>query len=183
MSEARSPYTLCEVLQMRNGVPNERLVKYTFCIKPNKIVFVLDVQPHHILLNNTNDKLKLCGFDMARYVKGPLRILPGLGTANYRAPEVIVGFPCGYGIDVWAAAVVMYEIATNGKLFPGIFNNDILFKQMCTLGSMPVDMIERSTFRSQHFYGTSFRRFKSRNKKVMYPSYNPWANLVYNQSK
>lgn len=101
-------------------------------------------------MNSANNKLKLCGFDRAGPIDSQI-LLPSIGTVNYRAPEIILGHSAGYSIDVWSTALVMYEMATNIILFPGLYNNDILFKQMCTLGSIPFDVINNSLYKEQHF--------------------------------
>lgn len=102
------------------------------------------------MMNIANTKLKLCGFDRSDTINTHT-LLPTIGTVNYRAPEVILGHSAGYSIDVWSTALVMYEMATNITLFPGSYNNDILFKQMCTLGIIPIEMINTSLFKEQHF--------------------------------
>ncbi|XP_053613280.1 uncharacterized protein MAL13P1.304-like isoform X2 [Plodia interpunctella] len=123
-----------------------------------------DINPKHILLDHTNSQLKLCGFDRARKVPN-IKPNPNIVTSNYRPPESIIGYKLGIKVDVWATGLVLYEMATNIQLFPGTTDNDILFKQMCTLGALPVEMIQRSRFSHKHFTGSSFKR-------IMEPSHN-----------
>lgn len=75
------------------------------------------------MVNSANNKLKLCDLDKAGPF-GTRMLIPSIGTVNYRAPEIILGHSAGYSIDVWSTALVMYEMATNIILFPGIYNND-----------------------------------------------------------
>lgn len=116
-----------------------------------------DIKPSHILLNSTNDQLKLCGFERSDY-SYKIKILPCLGTVNYRAPETILGFFSSCGIDVWSTALVIFEMATGIKLFPGQFNNDILFKQLSTLDNFSFDILESCVYAKQHFCGKIFMR-------------------------
>uniref|UniRef100_A0A2A4J4M3 Protein kinase domain-containing protein n=1 Tax=Heliothis virescens TaxID=7102 RepID=A0A2A4J4M3_HELVI len=115
-----------------------------------------DLKPGHILLNSTNDKLKLCGFERSGYYDS-IKIYPSTGTSNYRAPEIILGFPEYQRIDVWSAALIMFKMATNTELFSGIYNNEILYQHLCTLGSFDWTMIEESKFNYYYFVDTSFK--------------------------
>lgn len=119
-------------------------------------------------MNSANNKLKLCGFDRAVPIDSQI-LLSTIGTVNYRAPEVILGHSAGYSIDVWSTALVMYEMATKIILFPGLDNNDILFKQMCTLGTIPFDMIYNSLYKDEHFLnGVRFMRKLGEHGQVLH---------------
>ncbi|CAM9472118.1 unnamed protein product [Discosporangium mesarthrocarpum] len=41
------------------------------------------------------------------------------GTPSYLAPEALLGQPWGYGVDVWAAGCVLYELATGERVGGG----------------------------------------------------------------
>ncbi|RVE44605.1 hypothetical protein evm_010743 [Chilo suppressalis] len=123
----------------------------------NKNIVHSAIKPGHVLINNTMKSLKLCGFDESRTVDQVV-LLPNLGTPSYRAPELILGYSDGFSIDVWSTALVMYEMATGRKLFPGMFNNDILYKQMNLLGNIPFEIVQSSIFKDHHFHGTHFMR-------------------------
>lgn len=125
---------------------------YLFCF------FFAGIKPEHILMNSTNDQLKLTGFDEAQYLNAGW-MPPNLGTVSYRPPEVILGYPNYIKVDVWAAALILYEMCTNRKLFPGIYSNDILFKQQCTLGNIPYEMLDECSYRSKHYGGLFFTRY------------------------
>ncbi|KAM3962553.1 serine/threonine-protein kinase PRP4 homolog [Aphomia sociella] len=126
-----------------------QLISAVLMLRNNSIVH-LDIKPSHILLNHANNNLKLCGFDKSSFhdciIYSPTMMMP-----KYRAPEIILGYQISYGVDVWASALMLYEMATKRTLFPGNKNNDILYKQMCTFGNIPRDMIEQSAFKDKHF--------------------------------
>jgi len=65
-------------------------------------------------------------------------------TRNYRAPEVMFGMELGYGLDLWALGVTMYELLV-GKL---LFTNDdyiSLISDLVELIGMPNDdLLERT---------------------------------------
>ncbi|XP_069360650.1 serine/threonine-protein kinase PRP4 homolog [Maniola hyperantus] len=164
------PKTLSQALQeCRRGVQEwkpfhinkvqelaRQLVAAVTVLKYNDIVHS-DINPSHILLDSSNEKLRLCGFDDAYYI-GAGKTSSNQRTLNYRAPEVIVGYSSGFSIDVWSTAIVLVEMATGLVTFPGYTNNDILFRQMSMLGRIPNEMLEKSTHRSQYFHGFMFKR-------------------------
>ncbi|XP_075982840.1 uncharacterized protein LOC142981062 isoform X3 [Anticarsia gemmatalis] len=131
-----------------------------------------DIKPHHILLDSTNNKLKLAGFDRARYGYD-LDVRPGTGTANYRAPEIILGFPADYAIDVWSTAVVMFEMATGQELFPGWQNKIILYKQLCTVGPIDQEMLDNSTNKDKYIADEKYM-------KLLNSDYRTFQNVYKN---
>ncbi|KAJ2953091.1 hypothetical protein O0L34_g653 [Tuta absoluta] len=157
------PKNLTQVLKENNKplhintvqLLSKQLVAAVTILRHHNVVHS-DIKPEHILLNYTEDRLKLCGFDCAYYNENPV-FIPGT-KVNYRAPETILRYSSGYSIDVWSTALVMYEMATRRKLFPGYHNNDILFKHMCTRGYIPADMIRNSRLAYKHFQGNVFMR-------------------------
>ncbi|XP_063539178.1 uncharacterized protein LOC134748338 [Cydia strobilella] len=144
---------------------SRQLVSAVTILRNNNIIHS-DIKPSHILINSSQTRIKLCGFDQATYIEDS-NLLPNTGTVNYRAPELILGYPAGYGIDVWSTALVMYEMATNRKLFPGVYNNNILYQQLCSLGAIPMEMLIDSKFRNAHFRGTAFVKIVGTKEKIL----------------
>ncbi|XP_047034177.1 protein PF3D7_1417600-like [Helicoverpa zea] len=134
---------------------SKQLVDAVNMLTVNNIVHA-DIKPGHILLNSSNDKLKLCGFDRSGYYDS-IKIYPSTGTCSYRAPEIILGFPEYQRIDVWSTALIMFKMATNTDLFSGIYNNEIIYQHLCTLGSFDCGMVEESKFKHRFFDKTSFK--------------------------
>lgn len=54
----------------------------------------------------------------------------------YRAPEIMLGCPFETAVDVWSAAVTMYELYTGKVMFPGRSNNEMLKLIMLTKGKI-----------------------------------------------
>lgn len=69
-----------------------------------------DIKPDNILVNDNNLVLKLCDFGSASSVADN-DITPYLVSRFYRAPEIILGLPYDYGIDMWSAGCTIYELA------------------------------------------------------------------------
>ncbi|XP_050354154.1 uncharacterized protein LOC126775964 [Nymphalis io] len=133
-----------------------QLVTAVTLLRNNEIVHS-DINPSHILLNSSNTKMKLCGFDGSYYIC-EAEISPHIGSKPYRAPEVILGYSAGFSIDVWSTALIIHEMATSQKLFPGYHNWDILYRQMCTLGNIPFEMLNRSYFTNKYFVHGMFKK-------------------------
>ena len=85
--------------------------------------------------------LKLCDFGSGTNAKDA-EITPYLVSRFYRAPEIIMGCPYEYGIDLWSVAVSIFEVnlqnfvktlikfnfklATGKIMLPGRTNNHML---------------------------------------------------------
>ncbi|VDO88031.1 unnamed protein product [Haemonchus placei] len=84
-----------------------------------------DIKPDNILVNESKLVLKLCDFGSAGHVRDQ-EIAPYLVSRFYRAPEIMLGIPHDYGIDLWSIAVTIYEVYTGKIMFPGKSNNHML---------------------------------------------------------
>ncbi|XP_071454378.1 serine/threonine-protein kinase PRP4 homolog, partial [Hetaerina americana] len=60
-----------------------------------------DIKPDNILVNESKLVLKLCDFGSASHV-AENEITPYLVSRFYRAPEIILGIPYDFGIDMWS---------------------------------------------------------------------------------
>ena len=108
-----------------------------------------DLKPKNILANS-NCKLKICDFGLARpYITetsmSPIFWTDYVATRWYRAPELC---GCFYGrysqaVDVWSIGCIFAEILLGKPLFPG--RDAVCQLQLITdlLGKPPVDVIER----------------------------------------
>lgn len=135
-----------------------------------------DIKPDNILVNESNLNLKLCDFGSASSINEN-EITPYLISRFYRAPEIILGIPYDYGIDMWSTGCTIYELYTGKILFSGKNNNQMLkffmdlkgkeyrdiiyqllhgkvsyaFIDYYILGKIPNRIIRRGQFRDQHF--------------------------------
>lgn len=109
-----------------------------------------DIKPDNILVNESKLVLKLCDFGSASYIHDN-DITPYLVSRFYRAPEIILGIPYEYGIDMWSAACTIYELYTGRILFSGKSNNQMLKFFMDVKGKFPNKVIRKGAFREQHF--------------------------------
>ncbi|KAJ8272717.1 hypothetical protein GJAV_G00092580 [Gymnothorax javanicus] len=109
-----------------------------------------DIKPDNILVNESKTILKLCDFGSASHVADN-DITPYLVSRFYRAPEIIIGKPYDYGIDMWSVGCTLYELYTGKILFPGKTNNHMIKLAMDLKGKMPNKMIRKGIFKDQHF--------------------------------
>ncbi|XP_017262295.1 pre-mRNA processing factor 4Bb isoform X2 [Kryptolebias marmoratus] len=109
-----------------------------------------DIKPDNILVNESKTILKLCDFGSASHVADN-DITPYLVSRFYRAPEIIIGKPYDYGIDMWSVGCTLYELYTGRILLPGSSNNHMLKLAMDLKGKMPNKMIRKGLFKDQHF--------------------------------
>uniref|UniRef100_A0A665TQG8 Serine/threonine-protein kinase PRP4 homolog n=1 Tax=Echeneis naucrates TaxID=173247 RepID=A0A665TQG8_ECHNA len=109
-----------------------------------------DIKPDNILVNESKTILKLCDFGSASHVADN-DITPYLVSRFYRAPEIIIGKPYDYGIDMWSVGCTLYELYTGKILFPGSSNNHMIKLAMDLKGKMPNKMIRKGLFKDKHF--------------------------------
>ncbi|KAK2815038.1 hypothetical protein Q7C36_023304 [Tachysurus vachellii] len=109
-----------------------------------------DIKPDNILVNESKTILKLCDFGSASHVADN-DITPYLVSRFYRAPEIIIGKPYDYAIDMWSVGCTLYELYTGKILFPGSSNNHMIKLAMDLKGKMPNKMIRKGLFKDQHF--------------------------------
>tara|TARA_Y100000741_G_scaffold363731_1_gene352679 strand:+ start:830 stop:2032 length:1203 start_codon:yes stop_codon:yes gene_type:complete len=67
-------------------------------------------------IKNDNDvNIKICDFGTSHFTSDKSNF--SVGTIDYSAPECILGYPYGKGIDVWATGCILFEIITGICLF------------------------------------------------------------------
>eukprot|EP00923_Selenidium_pygospionis_P061105 GHVN01107300.1.p1 GENE.GHVN01107300.1~~GHVN01107300.1.p1 ORF type:complete len:873 (-),score=145.85 GHVN01107300.1:137-2755(-) len=109
-----------------------------------------DLKPDNILINSGHNVLKICDFGSAAE-ENDNEITEYLVSRFYRAPEIMLGCKPDFQVDVWSAAVSLYEIASGEVLFQGRTNNDMLKCIMDAKGKMPHKLIRSGAFRDKHF--------------------------------
>ncbi|KAI5734448.1 hypothetical protein M8J77_006664 [Diaphorina citri] len=109
-----------------------------------------DIKPDNILVNESKLVLKLCDFGSASW-SHENEITPYLVSRFYRAPEVILGIPYDFGIDLWSAGCTIYELYTGKIMFSGKSNNQMLKFFMDLKGKFPNKVIRKGQFKDQHF--------------------------------
>ncbi|GAA5883642.1 hypothetical protein JCM3774_005990 [Rhodotorula dairenensis] len=109
-----------------------------------------DLKPDNILVNESKSTLKVSDLGSASDASEN-EITPYLVSRFYRAPEIILGLPYDYSLDVWSIACTLYELYTGKILFPGRTNNHMLLLIMETKGKFNHKLIRKARFHDRHF--------------------------------
>jgi serine/threonine protein kinase len=78
-------------------------------------------------------------------------ITPYLVSRFYRAPEIILGMPYDYAIDMWSIGCTLYEMYTGKILFTGDSNNQMLKTMMEIRGKLSAKLYRRGQLAHMHF--------------------------------
>jgi len=94
--------------------------------------------------------LKICDLGSASDASDN-EITPYLVSRFYRAPEIILGMPYDFAIDIWSVGCTLYELYTGKILFTGRTNNQMLRSIMDCRGKFTTKMLKRAQFAHLHF--------------------------------
>ncbi|KAL4958281.1 kinase-like domain-containing protein [Aspergillus filifer] len=109
-----------------------------------------DLKPDNLLVNEQRNILKVCDLGSASPA-GDNEITPYLVSRFYRAPEIILGIPYDYAIDVWSIGCTLFELYTGKILFTGRNNNQMLKSIMECRGKYPPKLLRRGSLAHLHF--------------------------------
>ncbi|KAK1852075.1 serine threonine-protein kinase prp4 [Colletotrichum chrysophilum] len=114
-----------------------------------------DLKPDNILVNESRNVLKICdlgtGIDKSDAATAHNEITPYLVSRFYRAPEIILGMPYDYSIDMWSIGCTLYELYTGKILFAGDSNNQMLKAIMEIRGKITPKLYKRGQLAPMHF--------------------------------
>lgn len=106
-------------------------------------------------VNETRSVLKICdlgtAIDRSDAATAHTEITPYLVSRFYRAPEVILGMPYDYGVDMWSIGCTLYELYTGKILFTGDSNNQMLKTIMEIRGRLTPKLYKRGQLSVSHF--------------------------------
>lgn len=118
-----------------------------------------DIKPDNILINDAHNILKICDLGSAGEASEN-EITPYLVSRFYRAPEIMLGMPYDFAIDMWSVGCTLFELCTGKILFTGRNNNQMLKSIMECRGKFTIKMLQKAQFRYEHF-DDNLERFKS----------------------
>ncbi|KAH8168802.1 protein kinase domain-containing protein [Sarocladium implicatum] len=114
-----------------------------------------DLKPDNILVNESRAGLKICdlgtAIDRSDAATAHTEITPYLVSRFYRAPEIILGMPYDYAVDMWSVGATLYELYTGKILFTGDSNNQMLKTIMEVRGRLTPKLYKRGQLSSVHF--------------------------------
>ncbi|KAL1958280.1 hypothetical protein VTO42DRAFT_4788 [Malbranchea cinnamomea] len=109
-----------------------------------------DLKPDNLLVNENRNILKVCDLGSASPASEN-EITPYLVSRFYRAPEIILGIPYDYAIDVWSIGCTLFELYSGKILFTGRTNNQMLRSIMECRGKFPSKLLRRGMLTHLHF--------------------------------
>jgi len=109
-----------------------------------------DLKPDNLLMSMDKASVKLSDFGSAMDVSEVVRT-DYVQPRFYRSPEVILGQAYGVEIDIWSAALTLFELATGRILLQGRSNNDMIHESLKVCGPFPRRFATSGDFASRHF--------------------------------
>lgn len=109
-----------------------------------------DLKPDNVLVNEERNMLKICDLGSASDSEEN-DITPYLVSRFYRAPEVMLGVPYDFGIDMWSIGCTLFELYTGKILFTGRNNNQMLRSIIECRGKFTLKMLKKAEFGAVHF--------------------------------
>ncbi|OLL23014.1 Serine/threonine-protein kinase prp4, partial [Neolecta irregularis DAH-3] len=101
-------------------------------------------------VNEARNVLKICDLGSASDASEN-DITPYLVSRFYRAPEIILGLPYDFSLDVWSIGCTLYELYSGKILFPGRSNNQMLKLIMECRGRFNNKFLKKGDFTHLHF--------------------------------
>jgi serine/threonine-protein kinase PRP4 len=106
-------------------------------------------------VNESRNVLKICdlgtAIDKTDAATAHMDITPYLVSRFYRAPEIILGIPYDYAVDMWSIGCTLYEMYTGKILFAGDSNNQMLKAIMEIRGRLTPKLFKRGQLSPVHF--------------------------------
>lgn len=106
-------------------------------------------------VNESRNLLKICdlgtAIDKLDAATSHNEITPYLVSRFYRAPEIMLGMPYEYAIDMWSIGCTLYELYTGKILFTGDSNNQMLKSIMEIRGKIAPKSYRRGELAAMHF--------------------------------
>ena len=120
-----------------------------YFLSENRIVHC-DLKPENILLRKINKSgIKIIDFGSGCFENE--KIYTYIQSRFYRAPEIVLGIPYNFAIDMWSFGCILYELYVGYPLFPGEDEKDHMALMMEVKGIPPRSVLARSSRRKVFF--------------------------------
>ncbi len=101
-----------------------------------------DLKPANVLLSG-DGPVKLADFGLAAAAVGLSADEVGAGTVLYMAPEQLSGKEVTARSDLFALGLILYELTTGQRPFPGSTRAELVRQQADTIPPRPSDLVDR----------------------------------------
>jgi serine/threonine protein kinase len=99
-----------------------------------------DLKPENIMFTDTTlQEVKIVDFGSAcnNYRKGYKYVQ----SRFYRSPEIVLGLPYSFAVDMWSLGCILCELTTGRPIFPARDENELLEYFKIRIGLPPIEMI------------------------------------------
>jgi casein kinase II subunit alpha len=122
-----NPRSFYQTLTLRDVRHYMRLLFATLDSVHSRGVMHRDVKPQNILIDSERRTLRLIDWGLAELYYPGQQYASGVGTARYRAPELMLDYRhYDYAVDIWSAGVTLGEMIVKYPLFDADAASDIL---------------------------------------------------------
>ncbi|CDW76326.1 related to dual specificity protein kinase pom1 [Stylonychia lemnae] len=109
-----------------------------------------DLKPENLMFSDSRKKdIKIIDFGSS-CSKG-LNAFTYVQSRFYRAPEVILGIPYDYSVDMWSLGCIIAELFRGRPIFPAQDENELMELQVLLCGNPPQYMIDKGKKKAQFF--------------------------------
>jgi serine/threonine-protein kinase PRP4 len=118
------------------------------------------VKPDNILISPDLRKIKISDLGSA-LEEGENKITDNLVARYYRPPEIYLGYPYDYSIDVWSFGCTLFELFTGKVLFPGTSDSHMIKLMMEIKGLVPKKIRNQGVYTDKYFDQFNFVYIKN----------------------
>eukprot|EP00002_Diphylleia_rotans_P029147 TRINITY_DN5919_c0_g1_i1.p1 TRINITY_DN5919_c0_g1~~TRINITY_DN5919_c0_g1_i1.p1 ORF type:complete len:731 (-),score=151.59 TRINITY_DN5919_c0_g1_i1:234-2426(-) len=129
-----------------------------------------DLKPENILLSDIERcRVKIIDFGSSCHTNDFHTAY--VQSRSYRAPEVVLGCPYGFGIDLWSVGCIVSELHTGNVLFQNTSIPTMLARISSILGPIPDRLIKTGVHAHRFFTcdGVIYEKRKDGSVKLLYP--------------
>jgi len=140
-----------------------------------------DIKPENVALTSPNKAhVKLLDFGSACYAwENVCRLYPYIQSRYYRAPEVLLGCPFSFPIDMWSLGSLLVELYTARPLFAGRDSCEQLYAIMDVLGPPPDTLLRSAVYLRRYFRVEASEHTLHPKKKYRWRAPSLWTLIAH----
>ena len=151
-------------------------------LKENKVIH-WDLKPENVLLKNKG-KSGVVVIDYGSSCMDHQKLYAYIQSRFYRAPEILLGIPYSYPIDMWSLGWILVEMYIGVPLFDGRNEKEQMWLIMELRGIPPINLIENSNRREEFFDENLMPILTKDDKdKIIRPNSSSLAHFIEPQDK
>ena len=145
-------YNLCDFLMKKNGSLSIPLIRHfafqilttlEYLQRPGIEIIHCDLKPENVVLVSPQTSLVKV-IDFGSSCTRTSHVYKYIQSRYYRSPEVVMGLPYSFPIDIWSLGCLLPELLTTEPLFPARNEVELLVLMGALIGMPPDAMIQAS---------------------------------------